>query len=115
MKGFYFLVLASLASFSIATSLNLDKRASALDVKLDRISNSVVKISVTNTGAKDLRLLNEGTLIDSRHTEKIHVFSNGKQRRTVSCLSSTLFADYAAKPVFACLSDDLLSGETYTM
>jgi hypothetical protein len=79
MKFFSTIVYAALAALVSATAVDVEKRDNILDVKLARVSNSVVKLSVTNIGAKDLNLFNKGTILDSLATEKVHVFQQGEQ------------------------------------
>lgn len=68
-------VFASLAS---AVSVDLGKRDSPLDVKIQMVDNSIVQAAITNTGRETLRLLKTGTILDSAAVEKTEIFSGGK-------------------------------------
>lgn len=69
------LVLASIAS---STAVNLNKRETPLDVKLEMVGNTEVKATVTNTGASPLKVFKTGTFLDSSPIEKVEIYSPGK-------------------------------------
>ncbi|RYP77822.1 hypothetical protein DL771_000919 [Monosporascus sp. 5C6A] len=64
-------LLASLAS---AVSVDLGKRDSPLDVKLEMVGNTAVKASITNNGETDLKLFKTGSFLDEAAVEKVDVF-----------------------------------------
>ncbi|KAK7705482.1 hypothetical protein SLS57_010016 [Botryosphaeria dothidea] len=66
------LVLAATAS---ATAINLNKRDTPLDVKLEMIGNSEVKATVTNKGLSALKLYKTGTILDKAPVEKVEINS----------------------------------------
>lgn len=69
--------IAAMASLSAASPVLFEKRAPALNVALAATGNTQVSVKVTNTGAEDLNLLSEGTMLDSAPTEKLKVYSAG--------------------------------------
>jgi deuterolysin len=68
------LFLVSLAS---ALSVDLGKRATPLDVKLELVGNTAVKATITNKGAEDIKVFKTGTFLDKTATEKVEVFQAG--------------------------------------
>jgi deuterolysin len=56
----------------------LERRTSGLDIKIDVVDNTMVKAAITNTGSSTLRLLNEGTILDSAPVRKMRVSSPSK-------------------------------------
>ncbi|KAF8462372.1 neutral protease 2-like protein [Kalaharituber pfeilii] len=71
-------LLAFLSTFAAASPL--DKRVSPLEVVLKPAgSNAVVIVSVTNTGSKDLNVLNLGTFLSESPVEKVDVFRDGER------------------------------------
>ncbi|KAM0323742.1 hypothetical protein ACHAQA_008679 [Verticillium albo-atrum] len=85
-------VLASLAS---AASVDLTKRDTPLEVKLEESGNSGVKAYLTNNGAEAVKLFTTGTFLDEKAVEKVEVFSGESKlafdgiRLTVSTLGLT--------------------------
>lgn len=75
--AFKALALATLSQIVSSARLDVHKRASALDVTLAAVDNGVVKATVTNTGAEDLKLLKFGSFFDSAPVQKLDVFSSG--------------------------------------
>jgi deuterolysin len=73
LKGLF--VFASVAS---AVSVNLSKRDYPLDVKIQMVGNSIVRVTITNMGTDILRLFKTGTILDSTAVEKTEVFSGCK-------------------------------------
>ncbi|ORY60064.1 Deuterolysin metalloprotease family-domain-containing protein [Pseudomassariella vexata] len=69
-------VLASLAS---AASVELGRRASPLDVKLEMVGNTAVKATITNNGAEDLKVFKTGTFLDDSAVEKVEVFQSASK------------------------------------
>ncbi|OQO12232.1 hypothetical protein B0A48_02873 [Cryoendolithus antarcticus] len=57
--------LAAVAATVSATAVDLTKRASPLAVSLTSVSDTKVKIAVTNTGSEDYNLFYKGTFLDS--------------------------------------------------
>ncbi|RYO89473.1 hypothetical protein DL766_007625 [Monosporascus sp. MC13-8B] len=64
-------LLASLAS---AVSVDIGKRDSPLDVKLEMVGNTAVKASIINNGETDLKLFKTGSFLDEAAVEKVDVF-----------------------------------------
>ncbi|CAI6340145.1 unnamed protein product [Periconia digitata] len=69
-----FLSLAALVSLANAVSVDLAKRDSPLDVKLEMTGNTAVKAKITNTGSEALKVLKVGSFLDSTPVEKVSVF-----------------------------------------
>ncbi|KAI8943090.1 hypothetical protein NX059_001121 [Plenodomus lindquistii] len=101
------LLVAALASYASAASVDVNKRESPLSVELSPAGNSVVKVKVTNTGAKAVNLLSKGTLLDEElPVEKVSMYSAGgsakvpfeglKVRLLTSGLSTDDFVSLAA-------------------
>jgi deuterolysin len=68
-----------LVSMAVAVSVDLSKRDSPLvNVKLEMIGNTEVKVSVTNFGGSPLKVLKVGTFLDSSPVEKVEVYAKGK-------------------------------------
>ncbi|KAB5513151.1 Deuterolysin metalloprotease family-domain-containing protein [Coniochaeta sp. 2T2.1] len=67
--------LGVFASVASAVSVDLSKRDSPLDVKIQMVDNSIVEATITNTGTETLRLFKTGTILDSAAVEKTEVFS----------------------------------------
>lgn len=67
-----------MAAVAKAASVNLDRRATSLDVKLEMIGNTAVKAIISNNGADDLKIFKTGTLLEDIPTEKINVFQAGE-------------------------------------
>ncbi|KAH6625462.1 Deuterolysin metalloprotease family-domain-containing protein [Boeremia exigua] len=70
------LSVAALAAVASAASVDVNKRATPLSIKLESVGNSEVKIAVTNNGEKVLNLLSKGTFLDEvAPVEKVQVYS----------------------------------------
>ncbi|KAI1464831.1 metallo proteinase [Daldinia caldariorum] len=68
------------ASLASALSVDLNKRDSPLDVKLEMVGNTAVKASITNTGASDLKVFKTGTFLDENAaTEKVAIYQGGNK------------------------------------
>ncbi|KAL1616430.1 hypothetical protein SLS56_011421 [Neofusicoccum ribis] len=65
--------LSLLASLVAAVSVDINKRDTPLDVKLEVVGNSAVKASITNTGSSALKLFKTGTILDQFPVEKVEV------------------------------------------
>ncbi|KAF2244174.1 metallo proteinase [Trematosphaeria pertusa] len=74
-----FLALAALASLASSISIELSKRESPLDVKLEMTGNTELKASVTNTGSEDLKVLKTGSFLDETAVEKVEVFQGSSK------------------------------------
>lgn len=74
-----FLPLAALASLANAASVDLAKRDSPLDVKLEVTGNTAVKAKITNNGSEALKVLKVGSFLDKVPVEKVSVFKGSKQ------------------------------------
>ena len=71
--------ITALASTVSATAINLDKRASPLAVDLTPVSDTKVKVVLTNTGSTDYNLFYKGTFLDTDSpADKFFVSSAGK-------------------------------------
>jgi deuterolysin len=75
-----FLSSVLLASAASAVSINLGKRESPLDVKLEMLGNSEVKATISNTGTADLKLFKPGSILDTAEIEKVNVFTGGMSK-----------------------------------
>lgn len=74
--------LVALAATASSTAINLDKRATPLDVTLTSISNTKVKAALTNNGATSYNLFYKGTFLDTESpVDKLHVSSACKSLR----------------------------------
>ncbi|KAI1396789.1 Deuterolysin metalloprotease family-domain-containing protein [Hypoxylon fuscum] len=68
------------AAVASAISVDLTKRDSPLDVKLEMVGNTAVKASITNTGASDLKVFKTGTFLDENSpTEKVAIYQGNSQ------------------------------------
>ncbi|KAI2782786.1 metallo proteinase [Daldinia loculata] len=68
------------AAAASALSVDLNKRDSPLDVKLEMVGNTAVKASITNTGASDLKVFKTGTFLDENAaTEKVAIYQGGNK------------------------------------
>lgn len=59
------LSLAAWATLASSTAIDVNKRASALEVTLEAVGNSKVKASVTNTASQGYNLFYKGSFLDS--------------------------------------------------
>ncbi|KAI1758880.1 Deuterolysin metalloprotease family-domain-containing protein [Hypoxylon sp. FL1150] len=68
------------AAVASAISVDLTKRDTPLDVKLEMVGNTAVKASITNTGATDLKVFKTGTFLDENSaTQKVAVYQGGNK------------------------------------
>ncbi|KAI4869879.1 Deuterolysin metalloprotease family-domain-containing protein [Hypoxylon rubiginosum] len=68
------------AAVASAISVDLAKRDTPLDVKLEMVGNTAVKASITNTGATDLKVFKTGTFLDENSaTEKVAIYQGGNK------------------------------------
>jgi deuterolysin len=74
MKLFTISTIASLAS---ATVVDLAKRNTPINVRLEVVGNTAVKAWITNTGGTSLKLFKTGSLLDDSDVEKVKVFQKG--------------------------------------
>ena len=72
------LTIAALASVASTLFIDLSKRDSPLDIKLEMAGNTAVKASITNIGPTDLKVLKTGSFLDGTAVEKVEVFQGGK-------------------------------------
>jgi len=71
-----FLALAATAN---CAAINLETRATPLDVKLTSLGNSKVKAEITNNGDASYNLFYKGTFLDTEApVDKFHVSTAGK-------------------------------------
>ncbi|KAL1642643.1 hypothetical protein SLS58_005414 [Diplodia intermedia] len=68
-------VHAALASVAASAAVELNKRVTPLDVKLETVNNSEIKAIVTNNGNTDLNLFIRNSFLDSASIEKAEVYS----------------------------------------
>ncbi|KAF2786217.1 metallo proteinase [Melanomma pulvis-pyrius CBS 109.77] len=73
------LSIATLVSLASAVSIDLAKRESPLDVKLEMTGNTAVKAFITNTGSTDLKVFKTGTFLKDTPVEKLKVFQGDAQ------------------------------------
>ncbi|KAH7138855.1 metallo proteinase [Dendryphion nanum] len=71
MKAF---TIASIVSLVSAHAINLPKRSTGLEVKIELTGNTAVKALITNTGDSDLKVLRSGSILDDTPVEKAEVF-----------------------------------------
>lgn len=69
--------LSTLVLASMAVAAPSKRAPTPLDVKLEMVSNSEVKATVTNNGKNNLKLFKSGTFLDSAPVEKVTVLSGG--------------------------------------
>lgn len=72
-----FLSFVALASMAAAAPSN-KKRAAALDVAIEQISNTEVRAIISNNGVNNLKVLKTGTILDDKPVEKVQIFQNSK-------------------------------------
>jgi len=77
MTSLRILAVSALAAVASCASVELDKRASPLDVKIEMVGNSLVRASVTNTGGSALKLFKTGSILGGDVVEKTEIFSTG--------------------------------------
>lgn len=71
------IVVAALASYATAASVDVFKRETPLKVELSAAGNSQVKVVLTNSGDKTLNLLSKGTFLDEENPiEKVTMYAN---------------------------------------
>ncbi|KAH7063503.1 deuterolysin metalloprotease [Macrophomina phaseolina] len=71
--------LSFVASLAAAVSVDVNKRDTPLDVKLEVVGNTGVKASITNTGSAPLKLFKTGTLLDEFPVEKLQIHTADSQ------------------------------------
>ncbi|ROT37072.1 neutral protease [Sodiomyces alkalinus F11] len=67
--------VTALVGLVTAASVDLSRRETPLEVKLDHAGNSVIHASLTNNGDEALKLFTTGTFLDDRAVEKVEVYS----------------------------------------
>ena len=77
MKCFQIIGLSALVATVSGASVQLDKRATPLDVKIEMVGNSLVKATVTNSGDATLKLLKTGSILGEHVVEKTEIFTGG--------------------------------------
>lgn len=70
---------------AVAARVNIHKRASPLEVKLERMGNSAVKASFTNTGSEAINILKTGSVLDSTAVEKAEIYSSSSCKSFCLC------------------------------
>ncbi|KAL1614372.1 hypothetical protein SLS54_009799 [Diplodia seriata] len=96
--------LLALATIVSGTAVDLNKRDTPLDVKLEMVGNSEVKATLTNNGASALKLFKVGSILDKTAVEKTEVnsaesriaFDGIRLRMATSNLSEDAFQSLAA-------------------
>ncbi|KAF6836567.1 deuterolysin metalloprotease [Colletotrichum plurivorum] len=76
----FFTGLSCVAALASAAVVDLAKRDSPLDVKIESVGNSGVKASITNTGATDLKVFRTGSILDKLAVEKAEVYAAGAEQ-----------------------------------
>lgn len=97
-------VHATLASVAASAAVELNRRATPLDVKLQQVNNSEIKAIVTNNGDKDLNLFVRNSFLDEAAIEKAEVygaesrvaFDGLRQRTSMKNLDTDSFASLPA-------------------
>ncbi|KAL2757243.1 hypothetical protein ACRALDRAFT_1079546 [Sodiomyces alcalophilus JCM 7366] len=69
--------VTALVGLVSAASVDLSKRDTPLEVKLDHVNNSVIHASLTNNGDEAIKLFTTGTFLDDKAVEKVEVYSGG--------------------------------------
>jgi hypothetical protein len=77
MKGLNYVGLVSAFLLCLGDATPVTKQ-SPLSVQLVHSGQSQVKATIKNTGSKTLRLLNQGTLLDSSPVQKFIVHGQGE-------------------------------------
>lgn len=70
--------LSSLVALVSAASVDLTKRETPFDLKIELVGNSEVKASLTNKGSEDVKVFKTGSILDDITVEKSRVFSGCK-------------------------------------
>lgn len=83
------LAVATLIGLANSVAVEIEKRASSLEVLLSAGANAQVKATIKNVGATDLTLLTYGTLFDTAAVEKVDVYSAGMSVYFILKLSSS--------------------------
>lgn len=73
-----FLAIPFAAALASAVSVDLNKRDTPLEIKIELVGNSGVKASLSNTGSEDLTVLKTGSILDDLEIEKSEVFAGCK-------------------------------------
>lgn len=73
----FFVNVSLLAALAGAVSVDLGKRDTPLEVKLEMVGNTAVKASITNNGETDLKIFKTGSVLDETAVEKVSVFQAG--------------------------------------
>ncbi|PVI06074.1 metallo proteinase [Periconia macrospinosa] len=102
-----FLSLAALISLANAASVDLAKRDSLLDVKLEMTGNTAIKAKITNTGSEAVKVLKVGSFLDKIPTEKVSVFK-GSDKIAFSGMKVRLATENLSEDAFQTIS----AGET---
>lgn len=68
----------SLFASALAARIDVHKRASPLEVKIESVGNTALKATITNTGSQPLKLFKTGSVLDSTAVEKAEIFSGCK-------------------------------------
>ncbi|KAK1569697.1 Deuterolysin metalloprotease family-domain-containing protein [Colletotrichum navitas] len=71
--------LSCLAALASAAVVDLNKRDSPINVKIEAVGNTGLKASITNTGASDLKVLRTGSILGKLAVEKAEVFTGSEQ------------------------------------
>ncbi|KAI5245883.1 hypothetical protein E4T42_06626 [Aureobasidium subglaciale] len=96
--------LIALAATASCTAIDLDKRASPLDVTLTPLGNTKVKAVLTNNGDVSYNLFYKGSFLDSAPVDKFHVTSasaNAPFAGILQRLATTGLTEESFKPIMA--------------
>ncbi|KAF1953592.1 hypothetical protein CC80DRAFT_142124 [Byssothecium circinans] len=72
--------IAAIAALANAASVDLSKRADALDVKLELTGNTAVRAKITNTGSEAIKVLKTGSFLSKVPVEKATIFASGSDK-----------------------------------
>ena len=78
MKYLFLYYITVCITIGSAVSASLKKRELGLQVEIKHEEGAHISLSLTNTGDKNLRLLNFGTALDERALSAFSVSNNGR-------------------------------------
>ncbi|KAH6679954.1 metallo proteinase [Plectosphaerella plurivora] len=99
MRFFVVSALASLASLASAVSVDLTRRDTPFEVRLEESGNSGVRGFVTNTGSVPIKVMTVGTILDERPVEKASVYA-GDSRVAFDGIRLNMCTHYLTEEAF---------------
>ncbi|KAM0278591.1 hypothetical protein ACHAQH_005065 [Verticillium albo-atrum] len=99
--------ICALASLTGAVSVDLAKRDTPLEVRLEESGNSGVKGYLTNKGNEAVKILTAGTFLDDRAVEKVHVYA-GETKLAFDGIRLNMCTHYLEEEAFRVIN----AGET---